>query len=403
MDKAEELFLAALRSALHGDELKLNEKPEQETLRRLFRLAREQSVLPLVTQSLAQCAETRDAAILRIYTRLARAETLRQARRTGDFLLLLRQLSVRGLRPAVLKGIVCRRLYPEPEQRPSSDEDLLISPEDFPRYHDALLACGLRLKDPDRSPDGEDEVTYIDPDRDLYLEVHLRPFSDDDGACGDCSRAFADALSRAVPVWIYGQSVYTLAPTDHLLYLICHAYKHILYGGVGLRQICDICLVAQHFFHETDWELVRHSCEDLGILSLAGAFFRVGQRWLSLSCPSAFADPELDELPLLIDCLSGGVYGAEDPDRLHSSRITLEAVASARQGWARRGLWNSLFPGKDYLQSCYPYARRYPILLPVAWAQRILRYAFGSRSSAARSLQIGRERVELLRKYKIMP
>ena len=92
MDKAEELFLAALRSALHGDELKLNEKPEQETLRRLFRLAREQSVLPLVTQSLAQCAETRDAAILRIYTRLARAETLRQARRTGDFLLLLRQL-----------------------------------------------------------------------------------------------------------------------------------------------------------------------------------------------------------------------------------------------------------------------------------------------------------------------
>ena len=38
-------------------------------------------------------------------------------------------------------------LYPEPEQRPSSDEDLLIDPKELARWHRELLACGLSDKD----------------------------------------------------------------------------------------------------------------------------------------------------------------------------------------------------------------------------------------------------------------
>ena len=403
MDKAEKLFLEVLRCAVRGEQLDLNEMPEQSVLRRLFRLSREHSLFPLVFNSLCSCPICNADPFVRSFQRNARMLALHQARRTADFLLLMEQLRDRGLHPAVLKGAVCRSLYPQPELRPSTDEDLFIPPEEYPLYHEALLACGLQMKSPDQSFDKDYEIAYVDPHRDLYLELHYSLFYAEDQAVGDCSRLFDAALSRTVPIRIYGQTLNTLAPTDNLLYLLCHAYKHFLFGGVGLRQICDICLFAERYCGEIDWARLRADCEELRILTLAGAIFRIGQRHLSIPCPAAFSDLDMDELPLLEDCLSGGVYGVVDPDRQHSSRITLDAVAAGKQGRAQRGIWKSIFPGKDYLQKNYPYAHRHRILIPAAWAQRLWHYAAHRRLSAANSLHYGRERVQLLRQYKIIP
>lgn len=403
MDKAETLFLDSLRCAIKGESVGWREMPEQDMLRRLFRLAREHKVLPLVLQAFSGNAAVMELPGVRFFQREARNLSLIQARRTGDFLLVMERLAASGLHPAVLKGAVCRSLYPEPEQRASTDEDLLVSPEDFQRCHEALLACGLRLKDPNRPVEGEDEVTYVDPEREIYLELHLSPFDLEDETCGDCNRFFENVLTDLVPLQIYGQTLYTLSPTDHLLYLFCHAFKHILYGGVGVRQICDVCLYAQRFDREIDWERVRSACEELRLLKLAAAFFRIGERYLDIPCPALFSTIEVDELSLLHDSLSGGLFGVVDMDRLHSSRITLDAVASAKQGRARRGLWNSLFPGAEYLKNLFPFARSHPVLLPVAWAKRICNYVFREKTSAAKSLQIGRERIELLRRYGLLP
>lgn len=403
MDRAETLFLEALRCAIRGESVPWNEMPEQETLRRLFRHARHQNVLPLVAQALSGNALFTELPLFRYLKKDARDRTLFQAARTGDFLLVLEQLRARGLHPAVLKGAVCRSLYPEPEQRFSSDEDLLVPPEQVSRYHEALLAAGLSLKDPGQPLKGEDEITYVDPRRNLCIELHLRPFPTDDHACGDLNRPFEGALSRIVPLRIYGFTIETLSPTDHLLFLLCHAYKHILYGGVGIRQICDLCLFSERYAESCDWTRIRALCGELGILHLAAAFFQIGQQYLGVPCPAAFSDVEVDVLPLLADCFSGGLYGVDDPDRHHSTRITLDAVAASRQGRARRDFWSSLFPGVRYLQASFPYARSHPALVPVAWAHRLLNYLSRGDLSASKSLQIGRERVELLRRYKIIP
>jgi hypothetical protein len=316
-------------------------------------------------------------------------------------LLLLRELDAHGLRPAVLKGAVCRSLYPEPEQRASSDEDLLIPQEEFPAYHEALLANGLRLLDPAAPTDGADEVTYVDPERDLYLELHMRLFPSNSGAYGDFNRLFADVLSRTVEMELYGTRICTLAPTDHLLFLLCHAYKHILHGGVGIRQLCDICLFAREYAGEIEWTQVRRACAELRIETLAAAFFRAGERHLDIPAPSAFADLTLDEEPLVHDCLTGGLYGADDPDRLHSSTLTLEAVAAGKQGRKQRGLVKALFPSANTLAGRFSYLRKRPWLLPAAWTQRFVGY-LREKSAPSRSLQIGQERIELLRQYGLL-
>jgi hypothetical protein len=54
----------------------------------------------------------------------------------------------------------------------------------------------------------------------------------------------------------------------------------------------------------------------------------------------------------------------------------------------------------------YPYLKEKPWLLPVAWCQRLWRYARETRStadsSAAEAMKIGADRLELMKTYGIM-
>lgn len=399
MQAYEERFLTALSCSLRGEHGA--EPVEAQELRSLTRLSLGQAVLPLVAEGL--CGESVRSDEERGIRNIARSQTVAQASRTGEFLLLYDELGKRGLHPAVLKGIVCRSLYPQPEQRASTDEDLLILPEEFARYHEALLSCGLQLVDPHAQLSGADEVSYRDDDRGLYLELHMQPFPPDSSAYGDCNRLFIGALERTTELLIYGVSVRTLGETDHLLYLLCHAYKHLLHGGVGIRQICDILMFSRRFGKAIDWGQIRGACDQLHISLLIAAVFRIGERHLGFSVPEAFADLDPDEGPLLEDCLSGGLYGANDPDRLHSSTLTLEAVAARKHGRRRRGALHSVFLSAGSLSGRYPYLRERPWLLPLAWTQRIWSYLFLGKSNPGKTIQIGRERIALLKQYQILP
>ncbi len=400
--ETEALFLEALRCAIHGERVSWEELPT-ERRRELLRLARAQSVTPLFAEAVCACPAFAGTDELRSLRENARQITVRQAARTAEFLLLLRELNGRGLRPQVMKGAVCRSLYPEPEQRPSIDEDLLILPGEYPVWHEALLACGLRLMKPEKPTEDADEVPYVDPARELYLELHMRLFSRDSEAYSDCNACLEGAQSRREKLCLYGETLDTLQATDHLLFLLCHAYKHLLHGGVGVRQICDLCLFAQRWGGEIDWARVRRSCGELRIETLAAAFFQIGERRLGISAPAAFAEIETDEEPLLRDCLRGGLYGANDLDRLHSANLTLDAVGAEKKGKRRRGALHALFLPASSLRDRYPFLRKRPWLLPAAWTMRLVGYL---RSKTAvdpgRTLQIGQERIELLRQYRVL-
>ena len=121
--------------------------------------------------------------------------------------------------------------------------------------------------------------------------------------------------------------------------------------------------------------------------------------------PEGFETDTVDEIPMLEDILSGGLYGASDMDRLHSSTLTLEAVSADQEGRKSRGVMKSLFPSVAYLKEKYTYLETKPFLLPVAWVQRIHQYLKDSRNSQvnpAKSIEIGKQRVELLKKYNII-
>lgn len=64
-----------------------------------------------------------------------------------------------------------------------------------------------------------------------------------------------------------------------------------------------------------------------------------------------------------------------------------------------------MFPKRAYLERRYPYLKKRPYLLPVAWVQRIAHYAgeqSGADNSASGSIKLGKERIELMKLYGII-
>lgn len=374
----------------------------------LFNLASEQEILPLI---LDICI--RDTSLkampkeeYRQWQQRAIAISSRQIVQTNEFLTLILHAQAQGLNPVILKGIVCRNLYRKPMLRPSVDEDLLIPPQDAGVWHYFLLSEGLSADEPDTDREKADELSYHKENSPTYIELHKALFSESSEAYGDLEVLFRGVFERTVEVQIEDVTLRTLAPTDHFLYLLCHAYKHFLHAGVGIRQVADMALFANAYGDDIDWEYVFTSCQKVHIDTFAAALLQIAHRHLTLkSVPAPFSRIQVDEDPLLEDILSGGLYGMADIDRAHSGNMTLEAVAANREGRKERGVLRSLFPGKKYLQNHFSYAKKYPVLLPAAWAQRIISYLRRDgkdRRNPGQSIQIGRERIELLKKYGII-
>lgn len=406
MERKMELFMQAMGAALENREVAWGPEVDSGTLLWILQLAQAHRVLPMVYQALGSCPGLQEAdrgSVSRL-RRSTRQMIVLQTRKTAEFLPLLDKLCLAGVQPLLVKGIICRRLYPNPDYRLSTDEDIWIPPEQFESCHRILSDWGLST-----SGTGMDsyEVPYRGNGSELYLEIHKSLFPGESEAYGDLNRFFADARSRAVTL----DGVPTLCPTDHMLYLICHAFKHFLHSGFGIRQVCDMILYANAFGPEIDWLWILDCCRQIRAEQFAAGLFRIGRKYLHFSLeksryPLQWQAIYVDEGLLLEDILLSGIYGSAEKSRLHSSTITLQAVANQKKGIRRRdGVLKSLFPAPKTLENRYPYLKTSPLLAPVAWTDRILRYGKESVAGENRptdSARVGKERVELLRKYGIL-
>ena len=410
MTARDEAFLRLLRAAV-GTETEAELPPlAKDDWIAVFSLAEQHHVLPLIADAAYRLGAEVPPDIFSMYRRRAMRIVSLQTAKTSAFLALYRFLEERGLSPIVMKGILCRALYPQPDFRFSADEDLLIPPDEIEAYHEALKAYGLTASRPEEDVPSEFETGYTSADGLLYLEVHRFPFPPVSEAYGNFNDFFADVHDRAVSVTVDGVSLRTMCPTDHLFYLICHALKHFLHGGFGIRQVCDICLFAKAEAGEIDWARIRSQAEAIRAAEFISAVFAVGRRYLGIEppegarIPEASADPE----PLLADLLDSGVYGSSTRSRRHSGDITLGAVESAKKGGSstRGSLIRTLFPPASSLEGRYTYLKKHPILLPAAWAHRLVTYARTQGTaddSAAEALRLGRERTELMKRYGLLP
>ena len=118
--------------------------------------------------------------------------------------------------------------------------DLLIRPEDFERCHSRMLEFGMVPSDAGMDIHAAYEVPYGKKGSPLYIELHKHLFPPDSEAYGELDGFFRNVYEQAAELPVYGGTVYTMEYSSHFFYLICHALKHFLHSGFGIRQVCDV-------------------------------------------------------------------------------------------------------------------------------------------------------------------
>ena len=393
----ERQFLHIAKAAVSGGEL----PAESVDWPAVFALAGQQKLLPIVYEAVRKTpAAAENAALFAAVKQQVIAQVLHQTMRASAFASLYQTLRAAGLHPLVVKGQLCSRLYPLRDHRISADDDIQIPDGEFLACHEQLLANGLCTDTPADELASADEVSYTKEGSPLYIELHRHLFDSSEDAHDELNRFFADIKPAEI------DGLLAMPPHEHLLYLILHAYKHFVRSGIGLRQFCDIGLWARAYHAEIDWQRLHEQCASVHAATFAAAAFRIARDDLGIEfdLPAPWSDA-IDAEPLLHDSLCGGVYGSNDLTRLHSSTVTLNAVKSSRKG-RKSTVLRTIFPEKTYLESRYPYLKKRPYLLPVAWVQRIAHYASekkgGTDNSASGSIKLAKERIELMKRYDII-
>lgn len=473
MNRLHSLFLKLYSAAVVSGEPVADPEFSEEEWTDLFHLAFEQEILSLMYDKCFSYDSFKRVPTesRRLWKDFALSSAIRQITQTNEFLTLILHAQVQGIDPVVIKGVVCRSLYPQPCLRHSVDEDILIPAGETDKYNRFLLSEGLKADDPEVDIDAAAELSYHKANSPSYIELHKTLFDPESDVFGDLNSLFEGVFERTIHMQIEDVNVRTLAPTDHLLYLILHAFKHFVHSGIGIRAVSDIGMFAEHYADEIDWNHIRRSLEQVHAFDFARALLHIVKQYLlpearfyryidwSNDQPDISSDASksttnhtdstsnwhitsIDTAPLLDDILASGVHGNSSLERLHSSNITLNAVSQSRQANPSRksersgsltAIFHSVFLPLDKMSGRFSYLKKAPVLLPVAWLQRIFGYlkenesarrsnisrdtqrasknsipqtntsrSSTSKSNPAESIRLGRSRVELLKLYGII-
>ena len=194
----------------------------------------------------------------------------------------------KGIKVIVLKGaVLAATVYRERALRPMSDIDLLVRKEGLKDAETSVVEMGYVLGEHARTKDWREEHDYhlhYTKKSSVPVEIHwhiARPnhrFSID-----------IDGLwERAQLTTIAGVEALTLSVEDLLLHLCQHMHKHNLIGGI--RPLCDIAHVVEHYNNTIDWMEFRTRSDQWGISPYVYLALYFAKEFLVAHIPSSFLD-----------------------------------------------------------------------------------------------------------------
>ena len=267
---------------------------------------------------------------------------------------VLEKLEEAGIWYLPLKGVVLKADYPQPGMRQMSDNDILIDKDragdvkeimenlGFETYH-----LGEKYRDDYRKP----PVLHFEMHRDLFE-------ADFPGEVFE--RYFENMKERLIPDE-ESSCGYHLSREDFYLYMICHEYKHIAWGGIGLRALLDTYVYLKKYAKGLDWEYIGKELKKLGILEYEKKNRRLARKVFSKGDISALTKDETDMLTYFI---TSGVHGTMD----HSIQNM------ARSLGIRRYVFNRILLPMYLVEERYPFFYKHKALLPFLPIYRLIRH-----------------------------
>lgn len=295
----------------------------------VFAIASNQNLLPLIYNAASEYpgfTEFDEAHPEYMMTTMRLMGT--QVQNTSEFLNLYREFLKSDITPVVVKGIVCRSLYGELKDfRLSGDEDILVEKKDYEAAFSVLSSCGFHSNDVvDNSLSAVQEVTFYNEETGLTVELHLNPFGETNKLRSKMNTWFRGAFSTTETLEVDGVNLRVLSPTDNLLFLLFHAFKHFLSAGMGIRMALDILLCMEKYQDCIDWVYIRKALEDVKGASFTADLIAVGNKYLGFDLSIEGLNKPVSPDELMEDMLCMGTFGLGSQVDADASRFTEAAI-----------------------------------------------------------------------------
>ena len=251
-----------------------------------------------------------------------------------------RVLSENSVFYALQKGSLLKYDYPEMTMRFMSDLDFYIKTEERQKVKAIIESIGGVAAHTDS---GDDGFVFFNQ---LGVEFH-----------GRLLYRRTDKGIENYPDWSFvDENRNRLTEEGFALNLIGHAVGDLLKGGPGIRYILDLWVYRHRHSPQPDWTVVFDRLKADRIDKAAGNLLELSEY--------LFGDGE--ETPLLKEMaeyiLNGGLYGS-------SKRAT--ATEAAKTGGISKAVIRQLFRSRTEYENRYPWLKKMPALLPVAWVLRL--------------------------------
>lgn len=313
---------------------------------RLYKLAVLHNVAIIIYPAVKQLAVPEE--IMLKFERNRNIIVAREARCDIETARVFSALSDNGIRFIKLKGIVLKNLYPKAYMRTYIDVDLCVSSEDRIKAKDIMLGLGYELEGSADYHDGYEKDSFF-----IY-EIHSSVFSN----TSKFHDIFEDAFSLSKAV---GEFEYVLTDEYFYLHLLFHIYKHLMFGGCGIRAFVDL-YVFEKAHSDMDWSLIERVVNEQGL----GEYLYHIRKLIKIFFDSE--EPELRYEQISEFVFKSGEYGSSELKKTVylTNKKTLYLGASQKL----KLFTDAYFPGIDIMKIRYPVLEKAPVLLPICWIRR---------------------------------
>ena len=264
-DKNVNTFLSLVRAGLWETSVKLLFFDEID-FEEIFRLAEEQSVLGLVTSGLERVKEAtvpKDV-VLRFV-----GSTLQIEHRNlsmNEFLAnLFEEIENEGIHAILVKGQGIAQCYERPLWRSVGDIDLLLYEKDYYRAFQLLSKKADRI-DNEQKYNLHQSLFISNYEVELHGSLRGGVWSNIDKTVDDVQKDVF--LKQNVRYWFNEKKIIPLPSVNNdIVFIFAHILQHLYKGGVGLRQICDLCRLLWFGFNQCNEGLLYDRIRKMGALS----------------------------------------------------------------------------------------------------------------------------------------
>lgn len=251
-----------------------------------------------------------------------------------------------------LKGTVLKKLYPRSDMRMMGDADILIRESQMKDIEKLMTGFGYRYI---LVSDHE----WMWKKNNTIVELHKRLIP---SYTKDFYEYYADGWIKAHKKNV-DTSEYIMLPEEEFIYLFVHFAKHYRYNGIGIRHATDIYVFMEKHC-DLDMDYVNKSFKTLGIYDFFVNVCRMLDVW--------FGEGECDEISefLTNKIFQNGAYGSYQTGKKSQALVLSKGTNVA--GAKRKKMINLIFPTYNIMCYTYSWLRGKPLLLPIAWAYRII-------------------------------